>query len=118
MTTPKDHVIVLGAGISGLQTSLSLLQAGYRVTIIAQHTPGEFSPDYTSPWAGGHWRSHAGTSPADAPQRSFDARTYQAWTTMLNNAYAGANAAKKLELEKEMGIGFRECRYYWGKDDA
>jgi D-amino-acid oxidase len=118
MANIKRHVLVLGAGISGLQTSLSLLQRGYRVTIIATHTPGDFSPTYTSPWAGGHWRSHAGISPSDAALRSYDTRTYQAWTQMLESAYASVDSKRRTEAEAEMGIGFRPARYYWGKDIA
>ncbi|KAE9379922.1 nucleotide-binding domain-containing protein [Stipitochalara longipes BDJ] len=118
MAAVKRHVVVLGAGISGLQTSLSLLQRGHHVTIVAAHTPGDFSPAYTSPWAGGHWRSHAGTSPSDAALRSYDSRTYQAWTEMLNTNHANIDSKKKAEAEQEMGIGFRTARYYWGKDIA
>ncbi|KAH8748058.1 hypothetical protein BGZ57DRAFT_1010850 [Hyaloscypha finlandica] len=118
MAAAKKHVLVLGAGISGLQTSLSLLQRGHGVTIIASHTPGDFSPSYTSPWAGGHWRSHAGTSPSDSTLRSYDSRTYKAWTQMLNTAYATRDAKGRAEVEEEMGIGFRAARYYWGKDIA
>jgi D-amino-acid oxidase len=118
MAIPKRHVVVLGAGISGLQTSLSLLQHGHRVTIVAAHTPGDFSPTYTSPWAGGHWRSHAGTSPSDAALRGYDSRTYQAWTQMLNSENNPLKTNKKEDDEKAMGIGFRSARYYWGKDIA
>jgi hypothetical protein len=59
------------ATTAGLQTALSILKSKNglekcKVTIIASHTPGDLVADYTSPWAGGHWRSHATTSPADA----------------------------------------------------
>jgi D-amino-acid oxidase len=118
MALLKPHVLVLGAGISGLQTSFSLLEHGYRVTIIASHVPGDFSPAYTSPWAGGHWRSHAGTSPSDAALRAYDARTYEAWTERLTSAHATRGTKEKREVEKEMGMGFRPARYYWGKDGA
>jgi D-amino-acid oxidase len=76
------------------------------VTIIASHTPGDFSPSYTSPWAGGHWRSHAGTSPSDSALRSYDSGTYKAWTQMLNAAYTTRDAKGRAEVEEEMGIGF------------
>jgi D-amino-acid oxidase len=118
MAALKHHILVLGAGISGLQTSLSLLQRGHRVTIIATHIPGHFSPSYTSPWAGGHWRSHAGISLSDESLRSYDSRTYQAWTEMLNSASASLAENNTRKFEAEMGIGFRQARYYWGKDIA
>ncbi|KAI9675332.1 MAG: hypothetical protein M1817_001235 [Caeruleum heppii] len=37
---PKQ-VLVLGAGVIGLQISLALLEAGYDVTVIARHLPGD-----------------------------------------------------------------------------
>ena len=112
MADPKPHILVLGAGISGLQTTLSLLKSGHLVTIIASHKPGDFSSSYTSPWAGGHWRSHASTSTADAALRSYDARTYEAWTQMLASAHTNLDPNRREEVEKEMGIGFRPARYY------
>ena len=63
MTSGEKHIIIIGAGVTGLQTALSLLTSQatshYNITIIASHTPGDLAPEYTSPWAGGHWRSHA-----------------------------------------------------------
>lgn len=38
------------AGVIGLQTAISLLEAGYKVTIVAKHFPGDLSIEYTSPW--------------------------------------------------------------------
>lgn len=38
------------AGVTGLQTSISLRQAGYQVVLLAKHFPGEQSIEYTSPW--------------------------------------------------------------------
>jgi D-amino-acid oxidase len=36
--------------VTGLQTSISLRQAGYQVVLLAKHFPGEKSIEYTSPW--------------------------------------------------------------------
>lgn len=38
------------AGVIGLQTAIFLLEEGYKVTIIAEHFPGDTSLEYTSPW--------------------------------------------------------------------
>jgi D-amino-acid oxidase len=38
------------AGVIGLQTAISLLEDGYRITILAKHFPGDRSVEYTSPW--------------------------------------------------------------------
>jgi len=63
MSSEEKHIIIIGAGVTGLQTALSLLTSPstshYNITIIASHIPGDLAPEYTSPWAGGHWRSHA-----------------------------------------------------------
>ncbi|EXJ84625.1 hypothetical protein A1O3_05295 [Capronia epimyces CBS 606.96] len=50
----QKHILVLGAGVIGLQTAISLLEVGYRVTILAEHLPGDDSVEYTSPWTGPH----------------------------------------------------------------
>ncbi|KAJ9618342.1 hypothetical protein H2204_013073 [Knufia peltigerae] len=50
----QKHILVLGAGVIGLQTAISLLQTGYDVTVLAEHLPGDTSVEYTSPWTGPH----------------------------------------------------------------
>lgn len=86
------------AGVTGLQTSISLLEAGYRVCIIGKHLPGDESIEYTSPWyispsrcnnthsdtnhrAGAHWRSHAPDS--DPEQQQWDTETYKRWLDVI-----------------------------------
>ena len=46
----KPHVVVLGAGVTGLTSALFLAEAGYEVTVVAAHVPGDNSIYYTSPW--------------------------------------------------------------------
>jgi glycine/D-amino acid oxidase-like deaminating enzyme len=47
------QIIVIGAGVIGLTTALSLKQKGYQhVTIVAKYFPGNMSIEYTSPYAG------------------------------------------------------------------
>ena len=46
-----NHILILGAGVSGLSTGILLLQAGYEVTIWAQELP----PNTTSNKAGAFW---------------------------------------------------------------
>ena len=42
MATTLPHIVVLGAGVIGLQTALTLLETGrYTVTIIAKEFPSE-----------------------------------------------------------------------------
>ena len=38
------------AGVTGLTSAWFLAEAGYKVTVIAAHVPGDESIEYTSPW--------------------------------------------------------------------
>ncbi|KAI8082575.1 uncharacterized protein B0P05DRAFT_537562 [Gilbertella persicaria] len=47
------NIIVLGAGVSGLSTAITLLRNGHKnVRVVGKHLPGDISSEYTSPWAG------------------------------------------------------------------
>ncbi|RPB02180.1 nucleotide-binding domain-containing protein [Choiromyces venosus 120613-1] len=79
MTTKKPEIVVLGAGVIGLQTALTLLEAGHSVTIIAKFWPGEEHVEYTS--SKYHWRTHAG--PDDLQGQRFDRETYEHWLELV-----------------------------------
>ncbi|KAI8084072.1 uncharacterized protein B0P05DRAFT_578524 [Gilbertella persicaria] len=69
------HIIVLGAGVTGLTTALLLKQKGYeQVTVVAKHIPGDMNIEYTSPYAGAHWRTMAKNN--DKLLQTFDATSY------------------------------------------
>ncbi|TGO33319.1 hypothetical protein BHYA_0253g00160 [Botrytis hyacinthi] len=64
------NILILGGGISGLQTAVSLLESNsspnnqapedkINLTLLAKYLPGDKSEAYCSPWAGADWRSHA-----------------------------------------------------------
>ena len=38
------------AGVTGLTSAVFLAEAGYEVTVVAAHVPGDESIEYTSPW--------------------------------------------------------------------
>lgn len=128
----EKHIIILGAGVTGLQTALSLLTSpstkNYKITVIATHIPGDSSPEYTSPWAGGHWRSHAGSSEEEREAAGWDRRTYEFWTRLIwgregVSPMVGDGNGKGGESEEEkarkrmrvLGLGEKESRNYWGK---
>ncbi|KAI9321234.1 hypothetical protein BX666DRAFT_2017321 [Dichotomocladium elegans] len=74
------HIVVVGAGVVGISTALELLKKGYRVTILAKWLPGDMHIEYTSPWAGAHWRTMAPNSNKLLQAFSlseFDAVTYR-----------------------------------------
>ncbi|KAI7855423.1 hypothetical protein BDC45DRAFT_439142 [Circinella umbellata] len=68
------RIVIIGAGIVGLSTALALQEKGYRVVIVAKWLPGDMHIDYTSPWAGAHWRTMAPNS--NKLLQDFDAGTY------------------------------------------
>lgn len=41
---------IIGSGIVGLLSALTLTEAGYKVTIIARDLPGDETQDWASPW--------------------------------------------------------------------
>ncbi|KAK0938792.1 hypothetical protein LTR29_009642 [Friedmanniomyces endolithicus] len=81
MPPSQRHIIVLGAGVTGLTSAVFLAEAGHDVTVIAAHVPGDSSIEYTSPWAGAHWHTHA--TPEDPRACDWDVQTYEYWVGVL-----------------------------------
>lgn len=44
------EVAILGSGIIGLLSALTLTNTGYKVTVIARDLPGVETQDWASPW--------------------------------------------------------------------
>lgn len=44
------EVAILGSGVIGLLSAVTLTKAGYKVTIIARDLPGDDTQDWASPW--------------------------------------------------------------------
>ncbi|KAB8071812.1 FAD dependent oxidoreductase [Aspergillus leporis] len=88
----RDDIVVLGAGIIGLNVALELSRRGYgqHVTVIAEHLPGDESIQYTSPWAGANF---SGISGSDANALRWDQLGYK---TMMSLIDAGTEEAKYL----------------------
>ncbi|KAF4633136.1 hypothetical protein G7Y89_g4991 [Cudoniella acicularis] len=73
--------LILG-GVIGLQTAVSLLEAGYSVKLIAKHLPSDRSIDYTSPWAGAIWSPNASID--NDEKTGWDREAYEYWDSMVN----------------------------------
>lgn len=103
--TPKGKLIaVIGAGVTGLQTSISLRRVGYNVVLLAKHFPGDRSIEYTSPWAGAHWRSHAGK--ADLEHQQWDTETYKHMLDIIEREESGSISGPL------SGLALRKSRYF------
>ncbi|KAE8341144.1 hypothetical protein BDV24DRAFT_151341 [Aspergillus arachidicola] len=87
-----NNIVVLGAGIIGLNVALELSKRGYgqHITVMAEHLPGDESIDYTSPWAGANF---SGISGSDANALRWDQSGYSAMMSLID---AGAEEAKYL----------------------
>ncbi|KAG7718241.1 hypothetical protein KL949_002906 [Ogataea haglerorum] len=48
----KERIVVIGAGVIGLTTALTLSRRGYLVSLVAKELPGDEARFYTSPYAG------------------------------------------------------------------
>lgn len=50
LPTLAMEVAIIGSGIIGLLSALTLSEAGYKVTIVARNVPGDESQKWASPW--------------------------------------------------------------------
>ncbi|KXJ89813.1 FAD dependent oxidoreductase [Microdochium bolleyi] len=74
--SPAGDIVIVGAGIIGLDVALVLCQQGLgrHITIVAQHLPGDTAVTYTSPWAGCNFSAISGT---DANALRWDQAGYK-----------------------------------------
>ncbi|KAJ8067996.1 hypothetical protein OCU04_003574 [Sclerotinia nivalis] len=131
-TSTTKNIIILGAGISGLQTALSILTSSStssskpKIIIIAKHFPGEKDANYCSPWAGADWRSHASRNEEDKRLRGWEEVTYKRWIEMIKREEEeeGDSGKKGVTLEaaekkhedkeKEIAIAITPSLYFLG----
>lgn len=98
------HFLILGAGVIGLTTALTLRTAypTSTITIAAKYFPGDRSIDYASPWAGANWCSMASDN---GPLEHYDRVTFNRFAQMVDREGVG----------EEVGIGRMGM---WGVFDA
>ncbi|KAL4784882.1 FAD dependent oxidoreductase [Aspergillus varians] len=93
---PRDSIVILGAGIIGLNVALELSKRGYGryVTVIAKDLPGDSAVDYTSPWAGANF---SGISGNDPNALRWDKAGYQALMELVDQGSDEAKYISKTE---------------------
>ncbi|KAF9887309.1 hypothetical protein FE257_010304 [Aspergillus nanangensis] len=64
-------VAIIGSGIIGLMSALTLTDAGFKVTIIARDLPGDENQDWASPWAGAAIFPHPDVKGRDLQAATF-----------------------------------------------
>ncbi|KAI0385677.1 hypothetical protein F5Y04DRAFT_244410 [Hypomontagnella monticulosa] len=109
---PDSRVVVLGAGIVGLQTALVLKDAGLDVVIVAKDFPGSEDPLYTSKWSGAQWRSNFDVG----NQQDWDRQTFLHWLDLVKNAtpeVLGLQLKKAVYLWDNIGEGKPEDSHWW-----
>ena len=99
----ETHIVVLGAGVSGLTSALLLSRnPGYKITVAAAHMPGDYSIDYASPWAGANYL------PVSAPGTAAAEHDRHTWPEL-----------QRLAAEHpEAGVHFQEARNFARASDS
>ena len=102
----SDHqeIVILGAGVIGLTTSLVLSHTypSAKITVIAKHFPGDRSIEYASPWAGANWSSMAHDN---GPLEKYDEATFKRLGDLVDGkAVFGCKALKPGE-GNDVGVG-------------
>ncbi|OKL57323.1 hypothetical protein UA08_07471 [Talaromyces atroroseus] len=93
----RDSIVILGAGIVGLDVALELSKRGYGkyITVVAEHLPGdEATIDYTSPWAGANF---SGISGGDANALRWDRTGYSLMMRLIDTQAEEAKYLAKTE---------------------
>ncbi|BGP13922.1 hypothetical protein JCM10213_002566 [Rhodosporidiobolus nylandii] len=100
----NEHILVVGAGVAGLSTGIRLLEAGYKVDIVARDLPNDpKSIAFTSPWAGAHHVSSA--TGDDMRLHHFDARTFKVMSELIKeNPDGPLKFAPQLEYREEARV--------------
>ncbi|RLV85237.1 hypothetical protein JA9_000658 [Meyerozyma sp. JA9] len=83
------NIVVIGAGVVGLTNALEIKRAfpGVSVTIVAKNLPGDFTTEYTSPFAGANWDSFA--SVEEKELQEMDAIGYRRLIELSEEPAAG-----------------------------
>ncbi|KAI8067456.1 hypothetical protein BC940DRAFT_300784 [Gongronella butleri] len=98
-----QHAVIVGCGVSGLTTGITLLRQGVKnVTIIGKHLASESSTEFASPWAGASIVTFA--SSHDKRLQDIDRDTLKEFHHLANNV-------------PESGVSYCPGRQYFASDD-
>jgi D-amino-acid oxidase len=100
----SQEIVVLGAGVIGLTSSLVLAHTypSAKIAVVAKHFPGDRSIDYASPWAGANWSSMAHDN---GPLESYDRTTYHRFGQLVDGKSVFGCKALKAGEENDVGLG-------------
>lgn len=104
------EIIVVGAGVLGLSAALALsenLLSPHKITIVAKHFPDDYiyNTDYTSPWAGAHFRPAPIRNKAEQLEQSINRLTQKRFLRLAQS-------------EPESSVRFMEGIEYLEKSDG
>jgi D-amino-acid oxidase len=115
MASPHpQNIVILGAGIIGLTSSLVLAHAypNSNITIVAKHFPGDRSIEYTSPWAGANWSSMANDN---GLLEKYDEVTFQRFGELMDGKIVHGCKVVNVGEGNEIGLGRQQM---WAILDA
>ena len=113
-SSDPGNIVILGAGIIGLTSSLVLAHAYPKstITIVAKHFPGDRSIEYTSPWAGANWSSMANDN---GLLEKYDDITFHRFGQLMDGKPVHGCRVVKTGEGNEAGLGRQQM---WGVFDA
>ena len=113
-TSDPQNIVILGAGIIGLTSSIVIANAYPKstVTIVAKHFPGDRSIEYTSPWAGANWSSMANDN---GPLEKYDEVTFSRFGQLVDGKSVHGCKVVKSGEGNEAGLGRQQM---WAVLDA
>lgn len=88
------RAVIIGAGVSGLTTAVELQKhdPGLEITVVAKHLPGDWDPQYTSPYAGANWHPFPDSS---KEVQEFEKVTYHKMMELATNDPSAGIVASK-----------------------
>jgi hypothetical protein len=110
----SPEIVILGAGVIGLTSSLVLAHAypSATITIVAKHFPGDRSIEYASPWAGANWSSMANDN---GVLEKYDEVTFKCFGELMDGKPVHGCRVLRTGEGNEIGLGRQEM---WAVLDA